>query len=36
MNPQLGDEHLDNACLQYDVAEQMRYREPRVANSQPQ
>jgi hypothetical protein len=31
----LGAEPLDNDCHQYEVAQQMRYYEPRVATSQP-
>jgi hypothetical protein len=30
----LGAEHVDNDCHQYEVAQQMRYHEPRVANSE--
>ena len=30
----LGAEHVDNDCHQYEVAQQMRYREPRVASSE--
>src|SRR5262249_19601209 len=30
----LGAEHVDNDCHQYEVAQQMRYHEPRVASSQ--
>lgn len=30
----LGAEHVDNDCHQYEVAQQMRNHEPRVASSQ--
>jgi hypothetical protein len=32
----LGAEHVDNDCHQYEVAQQMRYHEPRLASSQAQ
>src|SRR5262249_1754708 len=32
----LGAEHVDNDCHQYEVAQQMRYHQPRLASSQSQ
>jgi len=32
----LGAEHVDNDCHRYDVAQQMRYHESRLASSQSQ